>query len=1217
MQHKLSIGSKQAAKIITLFVIILTFSHISKAEHTDLSKVKTLYTVATAHLDTQWRWTVKTTINEYLTKTLDTNFSYFESYPDYNFSFEGPFRYMLIKEYYPERYDIMSKYIANGRWNVGGTTLENGDMNVVSPESLIRQALIGNNYFEDEFGKRSTDIFLPDCFGFSYTMPTWASHCGINGFSSQKLSWGGIIPAPFSVGVWKGPDGSSIIAALKPGSYGGKIETDLSNDSKWLERINQNGENYGLFADYHYFGTGDTGGAPAAESCEWLEKSISGNGPVKVLSAGSDDLYNDITPEQKAKLPVYDGELLMRIHGTGCYTAQAAMKRWNRQNELLADSAERASVIADWFGAAKYPQKNLDDAWIRFLWHSFHDDLTGTSIPEAYNISWNDEILSLNQFSSILDYGVGSIAQALDTAVKGKPVIVFNPLGISRQDITEATISYETTAPEYIKVYNGSKEVPSQIISRNNNSISIAFIADAPSVGFNVFDVRSSKTPCKIKTGLKVTTSTLENKQFLVKIDQNGDIASIWDKQAKKEILAAPSRLELLPNYSPEWPAWEIRYEDLQKQPMAYVSGPTDVKIIDNGPARVSLQITRTYGDKEKSTFIQTFSLASGNAGGQVNVTSKIDWRAKGTLLKASFPLTAKNPNAAYDLGMGTIERGNNKENIYEVPAQQWADITNNDNSFGTSILNDSRYGWDKPADNILRLTLLHTPSVDKSYTDQTTLDHGQHILTYAIAPHTGNWIDGDIPNRAARLNQPLITYQSDKHSGKLGKQYSFLQVDNPNVFVKAVKKAQRTDELVIRFQEQIGSTASNVLVNVGNGIKSAREVNGCERDIAPASVVNGKLKFSMTKYQPKTFALILEKPSIITDSVSTARVNLPFNIDAFSFDSDKANGDFVNGFTYPAELISDSLDFANINYKIGTRLDNNMNALSCSGQTINLGSQDYESLYILAASKNGDINGEFNISGNTCSIKIQDYHKNIADWGREEDAPYIKNDTVAWVGTHRHSPEGNQAYEFCYLFQYKIELPKGAKSITLPDNEDIVIFAMTLANVPANSTTPASEKIDKLPYLPELASKPETRNNLAWNKPVHADSFNPNEEPENIVDGERGNNSKWCVNDKTNNAHWLVLDLEKEYTVDTFVIRHAGNGSEPLHWNTCDFCIQTSPNGNDNWSNLVDVKGNSKSVSRHIVDPVKVRYLRLYITKPAQDDNTAVRIYEFEVYGK
>jgi alpha-mannosidase len=1201
--------------ICILCAFCALISKSTAAPDHDLSSEKVLYTVGTAHLDTQWRWTIQKTINDYIKKTLDDNFSRFEQYPHYTFSFEGAFRYMLMKEYYPDRYQIMADYIEQGRWRVAGTTLENGDMNVVSPESLIRQALIGNNFFEDEFNKRSTDIFLPDCFGFSYTMPTWAAHCGIDGFSSQKLSWGGAIPTPFDIGVWKGPDGSSIIAALNPGSYTSTIGSDLSTDTGWLDRINALGNTCGVYAGYKYFGTGDTGGAPTSGSCDWLEQSIAGSGPLTVVSAGSDDLYHDITPAQKAALPVYDGELLMRIHGNGCYTSQAAMKRWNRQNELLADAAERVSVIADWLGAADYPQTTLDEAWIRFLWHSFHDDITGTSIPSAYHFSWNDEILSLNQFASVLSSGVGGICQALDTQTDGIPVVVYNPLGMTRRDIVEAALLYEAAPPAYVQVFDGGAEVPSQVLSRDDHSITVAFSAEVPSVGFKVYDVRPSSQPCTLETGLSISNTTLENALYRVTINQAGDIASIRDKQNDRELLSAPCRLELLSDYSPSWPAWEIRYEDVQQLPYAYVGGPAELKILEDGPARVALQITRTSGLEEISTFVQTISLTSGDAG-QIKVQNNIDWNTTGTLLKASFPMTAFNSHATYDLGMGTIQRPNNHYNLYEVPAQQWADITHPDGTFGISILNDCRYGWDKPADNLLRLTLLHTPAVNTSYTDQATQDIGQHKLTYAIAPHTGDWVSGQTPQQAARLNQPLIAFQSQKHSGSLGRAYSFLQVDSPQVFVKAIKKAQRSDEWIVRFQELYGTAASNIHVTVGSGIQSAREVNGCERDVAGAAVTDGALQFSMTKYQPKTFALTLTPPGNSVASPDAVSVSLPYNMDAFSWDSNRSDGNFDNSLTYPAELMTDTLTVTAIPFQMGSRSNGQNNALACTGQTVNLGSHSYPSLYLLAASRAGDTDGTFTISGQPVSVSVQDYHENVVDWGREGDVPYLKRDAVGFVGTHRHSPAGNLAYEFCSLFLYRLDLPVGTDSITLPNNHDIVIFAMTMADHPAENTRPAAQLYDTLPYLPQLASKPETRTNLALNKPVTADGFLSGETPEQAVDGEVLNNSKWCISTGQIEPHWLVVDLEQPLDVDTFVIRHAGAGGETTTWNTSDYCIQSSPDGVNNWSDLICVTGNTQSVSRHVIDPASVRYVRLYITKPAQDTNAAVRIYEFEIYG-
>ena len=79
-----------------------------------------IYTIATAHLDTSWLWTLEQTIDEYIPDTLKRNFRLLDSYPEYKFNFEGSIRYEFIKEYYPEEYKKLKKYIKDGRWNTNG-----------------------------------------------------------------------------------------------------------------------------------------------------------------------------------------------------------------------------------------------------------------------------------------------------------------------------------------------------------------------------------------------------------------------------------------------------------------------------------------------------------------------------------------------------------------------------------------------------------------------------------------------------------------------------------------------------------------------------------------------------------------------------------------------------------------------------------------------------------------------------------------------------------------------------------------------------------------------------------------------------------------------------------------------------------------------------------------------------------------------------------------
>src|SRR5437870_4259343 len=189
----------------------------------NLAKEPTLYAVAYAHLDTEWRWEYPQVIQEYLTKTMRNNFALFEKYPHYIFNFTGANRYRMMKEYFPDDYAKLKRYVAAGRWFPAGSSMEEGDVNSPNAESIIRQILYGGQYFRREFGKTSAEYMLPDCFGFPASLPSILAHVGIKGFSTQKLEWGSATDAggpdspektppgtPFNVGIWEGPDGAGV-----------------------------------------------------------------------------------------------------------------------------------------------------------------------------------------------------------------------------------------------------------------------------------------------------------------------------------------------------------------------------------------------------------------------------------------------------------------------------------------------------------------------------------------------------------------------------------------------------------------------------------------------------------------------------------------------------------------------------------------------------------------------------------------------------------------------------------------------------------------------------------------------------------------------------------------------------------------------------------------------------------------------------------------------
>lgn len=1059
----------------------------------DLDREKVLYCIGYAHLDTQWRWDFTTTIDRYLRHTLEQNFDLFERYPGYVFNFTGSTRYAMMKEYYPALYDRLRKYVAAGRWHVSGSSVDEGDANVPSAEAMIRQVLYGNQFFRREFGKESVDFMLPDCFGFPASMPSIWAHCGLKGFSTQKLTWGSAVGIPFPIGVWEGPDGRSVIAALDPGPYSGGLQGRVDLHPEWVARVEQNGQRYGVWADYHYYGVGDQGGAPRAGDVQnYLNSQGNADGRITVALTASDQMFRDITEAQKARLPRYRGDLLLTQHSAGTLTSQAYMKRWNRQNELLADAAERAAVAADWLGGAAYPREKLYRSWLRVLTNQMHDILPGTSLPRAYTFSWNDEIVALNGFAAVAADSVGAVARGLDTRVQGQPLIVYNPLAIEREDVVEATVRYASQPPRFVSVFSAAgAPVPTQILERSDETLRILFLVRVPPVSWTVFDVRSAETAEPVDTGgrLRVTDSTLENGRYRVRIDARGDVAEIVDRRGgERALLAAPARLVFTPESPQDYPAWNMDWADRQKPLLGYVDGPPQIRVLEAGPVRVALEIRR---EARNSIIVQRVRLADGDAGDRIEFNTDVDWQSTGCALRAAFPLTVRNPQATYNWGLGTIERGNNEPTKYEVPAHEWFDLTDTNGAYGVSVLDDCKYGSDKPSDHELRLTLLYSPEVRKaSFKDQHSQDWGRHEFTYALYAHAGDWRAGRSEWQARRLNQPLRAFQAEPHPGALGRTWSLLSLDTGQVDVRAVKLAEENNEIIVRVQELWGQEAPDVRLRFAAPIQAAREVDGQERPIGPARIVDGALSFALSPFSPKSFAVTLADPPLRLAAPESRPLVLDCDVDVISRDGTPADGAFDHeGRTLPAEQLPRALIADGVRFTLAEDEPGQPNALACRGQSLALPAGDDDRVCLLVAADE-DVRAQFQVGARAQDVTVPAWTGFIGQWDdrlwdrefAEVDfkgegqvvgfAPgYIKRAPIAWYCTHRHHPaRGNEAYRFSYLFQLRLPRTAGEDRLVLPDDPRIKVFAISLAKHTNDTVTPAMPLYDDFDARPPLA---------------------------------------------------------------------------------------------------------------------------------------------------
>lgn len=1172
------------------------------------------YMVADAHLDTQWNWDIQTTIKEYVWNTLSRNLLLLKQYPDYVFNFEGGVKYAWMKEYYPSEYEQIKTYVHSGRWHISGSSWEASDVLVPSIESSIRNILLGQEYYRKEFGVESTDIFLPDCFGFGWTLPTIAKHCGLIGFSSQKLDWRtnpfyGKSKHPFTIGIWQGVDGSSIMLAHGY-DYGKRWDNiDLSENE---ELLNLTGHTP-LNTVYRYYGTGDTGGSPSLGSVSSVEKGIKGNGALNIVSATSDQLFKDYLPYEKhPELPVFNGELLMDVHGTGCYTSQAAMKLYNRQNELLGDAAERASVAADWLGIADYPQESLAESWKRFIFHQFHDDLTGTSIPRAYEFSWNDELLSLKQFSGILATSVGAVSEKMDTRVKGIPVVFYNALGFPVTDMVE--IGIETPKlPKGVSVYDAEgKKVASQLLSYQGGKMNLLIEAAVPSTGYAVYDVRFSGA--QLQKTSPVAATVLENSVYKISLDKHGDISSLLDKKNNKELVKNGKTIRLAlftENESYHWPAWEIMKKTIDSTPVS-ITEDVKMNMIEDGALRKTICVEKRHG---KSLFRQYIRLYEGELADRIDFNNEIDWQSSNALLKAEFPLNIDNEKATYDLGIGSVQRGNNVLTAYEVYAQYWVDLTDNNGRYGVSIMNDSKYGWDKPDNNTLRLTLLHAPKTGEHYSYQDRQDLGYHTFTYSLIAHDGALDKAQIAKKSEVLNQRVKAFTAEKHSGTLGKTFSFVSSNNDNVVIKALKKAESSDEYVVRVYETGGNSQQNAVLTFAGIITSADEADGTEKSIGSAVFRGNQLEVSIQPNSIKTYKLRLETGK--KDRMKYEQLPLDYNHKCFSWNEFCGEANFESGYSYAAELIPAEMTVNRIPFRLETKEE--MNGMACNGSTLKLpAGHTYNRLYVLAAGATAekDAQGAFIAGKNHQEIIVPSYTGFIGQWGHTGHTQgYLKDAEVAYTGTHRHSTVGDHAYEFTYMFKFAIDIPAGTTEVVLPDNKNIVIFAATLVEepyAPAKALSTLFHTANRENnYLTGTVT--EVKVNLLKPENIIACSgyTNNNEKPVALVDGDE--NTKWC--DISMLPNYVDFDLGTEKEISGWRMINAARESYSYITGNC--FLQAKNTLDEEWRTLDFVTGNKQNViNRSLGKTEKVRYLRLLVTQPVQAANGKdTRIYEFAVY--
>lgn len=1018
----------------------------------------TLYVVAVSHLDTQWRWTLARTIREFLPRTVRENRQAFRDFPRFVLSFEGAFRYRLLREHEPELFAAVAEAVAAGRWYPAGAAWEAMDCVLPSPESLLRQILHGQRLFVDAFGRRSGDLFLPDCFGFPVHLPTVAAHAGVPGFSTQKLrlreQLRAAAPIPFPFGIWEGPDGSELVAALDPGGYGEPVTHPLDNDPEWIRKLRALREAGQPEVALLYTGIGDQGGALPAATLRQLEASATGSGPVHVVPAASEQIHRDLSAEERARLPRYRGELLLAVHATGGYTSQRAIKRWNSACERLGDLAERASAVAAATAGLPHPGSQLAAAWQGFLPHQMHDTLCGTAVPAANRIAWRDQHLALARQRAVLGHAAAAACRDLDTRVPGQPLVFFNPHPVQVEEPVELTLPELPAGNGGWRLVGPTGEIsPVQELGPAASGPRLLVAPRLPPLSFSVWSLEPGETE-PIGPVARADGLALDNGRLHARLDEEGNLAGL--SLDGRELLAAPLRFELLPDRSRRFPAWEILYDDLRA---AGETLPllTPAVATETGPVRAALRVERRRG---RTRIRQEYRLAAAGSRRRLELLLAIDWWHRGRLLKLTLQPAWKDGRATFWSGLAAVDRGPSLPNLYEVPAQGWADLSSRrPEGEGLALLFPGPHGLDHPDPGTLRLTLVRTPAVGRRFRYQIDQDLGSHAERLALYAHTGDWREGGCDEEAERFRLPPVAFVTEAHPGRLGRIASLAELVGDAVALQALKLAEESPELVWRLRERTGRTGTASLRLEHSGVTS-RAVDATEEPLGPETPVSGPLSPALAPFGLVSFTTSLPPPlaaRVQSEAEPCRPVELPGGLPVASCDGEVGGAGFDGrGRCFPAELVPARIVVGGVAFELARDADGRLLALVPQGEEISLPAHDGEPLELLLAAIR---------PGRAATLRIGDreYRQEIPAWreplGHADQLlrlhpwlPFCRfvpgrelRADLGWVATHLHDRRGRNLPEPGALFRWRLPLRAGDRRLTLPRDGNLRIVAASL----------------------------------------------------------------------------------------------------------------------------------------------------------------------------
>ena len=582
------------------------------------------------------------------------------------------------------------------------------------------------------------------------------------------------------------------------------------------------------------YGNGDGGGGVNRDMLEMGRHLKAMPGLPRVTPGTAYDYFENLQKTVAATdrhVPTWDGELYLEYH-RGTYTSQARNKKNNRKTELKLREAEwlasEAAVKTGDFSS--YPAKDFHEAWKIALRNQFHDIIPGSSIHEVYEDS-TEEYRKANE---ILD-AIEKNALKVLTRDAASTVTVVNNSSFAGEGIVTVK-GFEDKEGSWLSA--DGKELPAV---RTENGWLVKVSGVEPT-GFTTLTFKEG-------TGAESFSKAdwigeIDTPFYHITWDESGRMTSIFDKENDREILKAGetgNRLVVYEDRPMNFDAWDI---DIYYQEKGYEVEDLKEVSVEKSSLMTTVKMTWNYEDSVISQEIRLY-----NDDRRIDFVTHADWHEHQQLLRVLFPLDIRTSEATFDIQYGNVKRPTYENTSwdmakFETVAHQWADYS--ETGYGVSLMNDCKYGYSARG-HILGMSLIKCGI----YPDYAA-DQGSHDFTYALYPHSGSWQEAGVQKSAWSLNNPLWAV-----AGTLDVESAFCKADTDHVAIDCVKKAEDSDDLIVRFHEYEGMRGP-VTLKFGFPVASWQETNLCENPEGEEQT--GELKVTVRPYEIRTFRVTPKK---------------------------------------------------------------------------------------------------------------------------------------------------------------------------------------------------------------------------------------------------------------------------------------------------------------------------------------------------------------------